>query len=189
VVGVSAGGPSAVAFAARCPNLVQRVVLVSAVGPLPWPDRQTRLGGSVLFGPRAERVTWAAMHALVRRAPELGLRLLSGSLSTLPVRTVLAALDVRHRPQLIDLFLAMRSGAGFHNDLRAAPDLSGHVTQPTLVIATRRDGGVPFAHALALCAAIPHARLQESRAHSHFVWFGPGWADMAEGIRSFLTEH
>jgi hypothetical protein len=55
------------------------------------------------------------------------------------------------------------------------------------VIATRRDGGVPFAHAQSLAAAIRRAELVESLADSHFIWFGPDWPTIAERIRVFLA--
>jgi pimeloyl-ACP methyl ester carboxylesterase len=42
--------------------------------------------------------------------------------------------------------------------------------QGTLVLASRKDGGVPFAHAQSLAAAIRHAELVESQAASHSVW-------------------
>jgi pimeloyl-ACP methyl ester carboxylesterase len=60
------------------------------------------------------------------------------------------------------------------------------IDQPTLVIATRTDGGVPFAHARSLASTIRHAELVESRAHSHFVWLGADWPAIAERIRAFL---
>lgn len=51
VVGVSGGAPTAVAMAARHPAFVERLILQSAVGPLPWPDRRTYIGAQVVFGP------------------------------------------------------------------------------------------------------------------------------------------
>ena len=66
----------------------------------------------------------------------------------------------------------MRSGRGFLNDLRPTPDVTAQVDQPTLVIATRTDRGVPFAHAQSLLSTIHHAELIESHADSHFVWLG-----------------
>ncbi|MEV7979028.1 alpha/beta fold hydrolase [Streptomyces sp. NPDC086519] len=84
VVGVSGGGATAVAMAARHPETVERLVLQCAVGPLPWPDRRTYLGAQVVFGPGRERVTWSLVRALVRRAPDTALRLLLRDLTTLP---------------------------------------------------------------------------------------------------------
>jgi pimeloyl-ACP methyl ester carboxylesterase len=187
VVGTSGGGPTAVAMAARHPDLEQRLILQCGVGPLPWPDRRARLGARVMFAGGSEQVTWWAVRTLLRLAPETGLRLWLGQLSTLPARDVMAALRPEDRVTLRALFDQMRSGRGFRNDLRPTPDVTADVTQPTLVIGTRHDGGVPFAHAQALAANIRHAELVESHADSHLIWLGPDWPAIAATIRAFLT--
>jgi pimeloyl-ACP methyl ester carboxylesterase len=194
VVGVSGGGPTAVAMAARHPALVRRLILQSAVGPLPWPDRRTRLGARIVFAPRTERVSWAFVHSLVRYAPDAGLRMLLRDLTLLPVRDVVAGLRPEDRTRLVALFSRMRSGRGFTRDLKelaTTGDLASHagqVSQPALVIATRQDAAVRFAHARALAAALPHAELLESRADSHLIWFGRDWPLISERIHAFLTE-
>ena len=187
VIGTSGGGPTAVAMAARHPDRVERLILQCAVGPLPYPDRRTRLGAKVIFAGLTEPATWGLVRVLLRRAPDATLRILLGSLSTLPARTVIAGLDAEQRTAVATLFSRMRSGRGFLNDLRATPDVTADVSQPTLVIATRQDGGVPFAHAQALTAAIRHARLVESHGDSHLIWFARDWPDIAGTIRVFLT--
>ncbi|MEU0436007.1 alpha/beta hydrolase [Streptomyces sp. NPDC006290] len=194
VVGVSGGGPTAVAMAARHPALVQRLILQSAVGPLPWPDRRTRIGAQIVFAPHTERVSWALVHSLVRNAPNASLRMLLRDLTLLPVRDVVAGLRPEDRARLIALFSRMRSGRGFTRDLKelaTTGDLAGHasqVSQPALVIATRQDAAVRFAHAQALAAALPHTELLESRADSHLIWFSPDWPLITEQIHAFLTD-
>ncbi|MEV6513765.1 alpha/beta fold hydrolase [Streptomyces sp. NPDC051642] len=194
VVGVSGGGPTSVAMAARHRILVRRLILQSAVGPLPWPDRRTRLGARIVFAPHTERVSWALVHSLVRYAPGAGLRMLLRELTLLPVRDVVAGLRPEDRTRLVALFSRMRSGRGFTRDLKelaTTGDLVGHagrVSQPALVIATRQDAAVRFAHAQALAAALPHAELLESRADSHLVWFGRDWPLLTERIHAFLSE-
>jgi len=187
VIGTSGGGPTAVAMAARQPDLVERLILQSAVGPLPYPDRRTRLGAKAMFAAVTEPATWGLVRVLLRRAPDATLRMLLGSLSTLPARNVMAGLNAEQRTALATLFSRMRSGRGFLNDLRTTPDVTADVGQPTLVIATRHDRGVPFAHAQALTAAIRHARLVESHADSHLIWLAHDWPTIAETIRVFLT--
>ena len=187
VVGVSGGGPTAVTTAVRHPDLVERLILISAVGPLPFPTRVVRAGSHVVFARRTEGVTWAVLRTILHRAPDLGVRMLLGGLSVLPWRTVVSRLDAEDRRTLIGLFTRMRSGAGFIHDLTPVPDLAGEVGQPTLVIATRNDGAVGFAHAEALTAAIRHSRLIESHADTHFVWFGPDWPEVGGRIRAFLA--
>jgi pimeloyl-ACP methyl ester carboxylesterase len=187
VVGISGGGRAAATLAARHPYLVERLILLTAVGFLPYPDRRTRLGSYVVFGPGAERATWAGLHAFARRWPEAFLRLMMRGLSTLPPGEVVAALSPEDRATLVALFARMRSGRGFREDLRPAPDVTPRIGQPTLVIATRHDGGVPFAHAQALAAGIRHAELVESRAASHFVTLGPDWPAIEARICTFLA--
>lgn len=186
VVGISAGGRTALTMAARHPDLVQRVILQSAVGFLPWPDRFTRLGGRLLFHPRAEAVTWALVRAMIQLAPALGLRLLTRELSLLPAGQVLAQLHAADRATLIDLYASMRSGRGFVADMLPVADCTARVSQPALVIATRNDRSVSFAHAQSLAAALPRAKLVESHADSHMIWFGPDYRAIAATIRAFL---
>ncbi len=186
VVGVSGGGPTAATMAARHPDLVERLILISAVSWLPYPDRWTRLGAHLGFATGTEAVTWAGIHTLARIAPDACLRLMMNSLSTRPVTEVVAALRPEDRDLLLALFTQMRSGRGFLNDLRPTPDVTAHIDQPTLVIATRTDGGVPYAHAQSLASTIRNAELVESHADTHFVWLGPDWPAISERIRRFL---
>lgn len=151
----------------------ERVILQGALGPLPWPNRRTRFGARLAFTSATEGITWTVMGAMMRTAPDLGLRMLLGALSTLPARQVVTALSAKDRATLIDLFSRMRSGRGFLNDLAATPHSAGKVTQPTLVIASRNDGAVPFAHTGALASTIQHSSLIESDADSHFICFSP----------------
>jgi pimeloyl-ACP methyl ester carboxylesterase len=196
VVGQSAGGPTAVALAARHPDLVQRLILQSAVGLPPWPDRRTRMGGGVVFHSRIQRVTWALIHELTRRAPELALRLLLPELTSRPVSELLTGLSATDRAALLELFGQMSSGAGFTNDMRlmAAPDISGRAAQaarlrqPTLVIAARDDGSVTYAHAESLAEAIANARLITSTAPSHMIWLGHDYPAITSAITDFLAE-
>ncbi|WP_433202307.1 alpha/beta fold hydrolase [Dactylosporangium sp. CS-047395] len=183
VVGISGGGPTAVALAARHPDLVERLVLISAVGPLPWPDRRTRIGGWIVFAPGVEAATWAGIRMLLRAR---GRRALGSLLSPLSTGRGPAELTGDDAGLLLRLFAAMRSGRGFVRDLRPAPDLCAAVAQPALVVASRTDGGVPFAHAEALVAGLPRAELVESRAAGHFVWCAPDWPALAARIDTFL---
>jgi pimeloyl-ACP methyl ester carboxylesterase len=187
VVGISAGGRTALAMAARHPNLVERVILQSAVGFLPWPDRRTRLAGWLVFNASVEAATWAAVRLLMRVAPRAGLRLLLRDLSTRPVRQVVAGLSEQAGAELIALFGLMRSGQGFLADMLPVPDCAGKVTQPTLVIASRSDRSVPFAHAESLVAAMPRAELVESQADGHFIWFGRDYPAIVAKIEDFLA--
>jgi pimeloyl-ACP methyl ester carboxylesterase len=98
---VSAGGTIAATVAARRPE-VERLVLISAMGWLPYPDRWTRLGAQLAFRGGVERVTWGGIHRLFKAAPDVGLRMMMRSLSTRPVGEVLAGLRDEQRALLVD---------------------------------------------------------------------------------------
>ncbi|MGI8334326.1 alpha/beta fold hydrolase [Actinomadura scrupuli] len=186
VVGISGGGPTAVTMAARHPELVGRLILESAVSFLPWPDRRTRLGAHVVFSAVTEKLTWGLVHTLMGLAPATGLRFMLRELSTEPARDVLAALSDADRATLVTLFSHMRSGRGFLNDLKSTPDVTSQVTQPTLVIAGRRDAAVPFAHAQSLAGGIPHAELLAAESAGHLIWCADDYTVIADRIRRFL---
>ena len=138
--------------------------------------------------------TWAAVRALV--ASEWGLRTMMGTLSHLPVETWWATWTAADHAAAVHTFRAMDSGTGFVNDVRQAePDRARYrrlvqrsVACPTLVTASRHDGGVAFAHAEDLAGTIPGARLAETDAPSHFFWLGPPRHRVLESVASFLRE-
>jgi pimeloyl-ACP methyl ester carboxylesterase len=187
VVGISAGGPSALAMATGYPQVVQRLILQCAVGALPWPDRRTWLSAHIVFNGATERVTWALVRGLMRRVPNTGLRLLLRDLSTKPAGQVIAAFNDKDRATLLALFTGMRSGRGFLNDLRNGPAPRLEISQPTLIISSRHDGSVPLAHAEALAGGIPQAELVVSEADSHFIWFGTDYPMITDRIGRFLS--
>jgi pimeloyl-ACP methyl ester carboxylesterase len=89
----------------------------------------------------------------------------------------------------------MRSGRGFVTDLSYAGTDHRHtrrfaqqrVTCPTLITASRHDRGVAWAHAEALAATIPLARLEELPAPSHLFWIGPPGTHLPTTTRDFLA--
>jgi pimeloyl-ACP methyl ester carboxylesterase len=187
VVGTSAGGRTAVTLAAHHPSLVERLILESTVSFAPWPSRLVRVGAHLVFRPVSEKATWALTRALLRAMPETTLGALLASLTLKPGREVLASLEPADRATVTALFAAMRSGAGFLNDLAECPNTAGEVAQPTLLVATRNDGAVPFTHSETLAAAIPSARLLESTADTHLIWFSPDYPTIAQQIQQFLA--
>ncbi len=166
-----------------------RLILQSSVSSLPWPDTKTRVAAHVAFNPITERATWAATRLLVRLAPDRGLSMLLGSLSTQSGRRVLDGIDAEGRAELVQLFMAMRSGRGFVNDLATTldPEVARSIQQPTLVMASRSDGSVPFEHSAQLTRLVPNAELFISDALSHFLWFGPSAKQLDDAILGFLT--
>ena len=108
---------------------------------------------------------------------------------------MVAELDPADRASARATFAAMGSGSGFVTDLRqGAPDRSsyrqavlGSVPCPTLVTASRHDGGVRFEHAKDFERKIPRTELFETNAPSHFYWLGPGRPALSHAIHDFVV--
>ncbi len=194
--GISFGGLQAAHVAVTLPRLAPRLVLHScAPSTLPFPDaRLEALAGPLAFSPGAEGTTWRAVRALT--SSDRGLRLMMSRLSTLPVRSWWPTWAPADRASARTTFCAMGSGSGFVTDLRqGTPERSsyrrtvlGSIPCPTLVTASRHDGGVGFEHALDLVDSVPSARLVETGAFSHFYWLGPQRQALSRVVHDFLVE-
>jgi pimeloyl-ACP methyl ester carboxylesterase len=195
-VGVSFGGLQAVEVAASLPHLAPRLVLHScAPSSLPFPDAALeRLAGPLAFGPRTQGLTWRAVRALT--ASDWGLRLMMSSLSTDPSSSWWDTWTPTDRASARRTFAAMDSGSGFVTDLRQGRAAGSRhretvlrsVACPTLVTASRRDGGVSFAHSEDFVRTMPRARLFDTNSESHFYWLGPRRPGLLAALEAFTTE-
>ena len=132
---------------------------------------------------------WALVRGLMRWAPTVGLRAMMRSLSTQPPAMTVDALSQEERATLAELFARMGSGHGFTTDLAfARQSTSATISQPTLVVASRNDRAVPLAQAESLNAHIETGTLMVAETNSHFLWFGPGSAEVTDRIRVFLGD-
>ena len=186
-IGISAGGRTAMTFAARHPDIVSGLVLEGSVSFLPWPARWTRTGATVLFRPTVERVTWGVTRLFFGLFPDIMLWGMLTTLSTLPAHTALRALSEADRAQLVALFTRMRSGRGFLNDLREPIDVTKSIHQPTLIVASRHDGAVGQEHPLALVDQIVDATLVMTDSVSHLLWIGPHAEQERDAVAAFLA--
>jgi pimeloyl-ACP methyl ester carboxylesterase len=189
VMAMSAGGRTGLAMAANHPDLVPKLILEAAVGFQPWPDRWVRIGARAVFNPLCEPAVWLLVRTMMRRAPDIGLRAMMRSLSTLPPAAVVGGLSQEERTTLAELFARMRSGGGFTTDLKfARKSMTANISQPTLIVASANDGAVPLTQAECLEHSIVNAKLKVADSTSHFLWFGPGSAETSDAIRSFLCD-
>lgn len=195
-VGVSFGGLQAVHVAASLRNLAPRLILHScAPSSLPYPDTASeRLVGPFVFGPRCQRLVWRTVRAVT--TSDRGLRAMMAPLSTLPVEHWWKDWTPSDRAAARGTFTQMDSGSGFVTDLRQASaarsayreSVLRSVPCPTLVTASRHDGGVAFTHAEDFARTIPDSHLVDTAAWSHFAWLGPSRPTLSHAIRDFLAE-
>ena len=193
-VGVSFGGMQAVHVALQTELSVPRLVLHScAPSRLNYPDTFAEaIGGRIVFSPVVQGLVWRIIHRAVRS--EHGLRRMMARLSLLPVDEWWNGVTAAEKSELRRLFRSMRSGRGFVNDLHhgqakamsSRRDALTRVRCATLVTGSPHDGGVSFAHAADLAAAIHGAVLLEHDSPSHMFWIGPQRARLASSVNEFL---
>jgi len=163
VIGVSAGGPSALQFALLFPQRTQALVLlvpaVFSLDPSHQPTARATPLSMFLFDTalRSDFLFWAG----TRVAPGLFTR---GVLGTPPAVVQRASAGERQRvTAMLDHVLPVSARrSGLLNDARVLSSLPGfdveRVTAPTLAISAADDGYGTFGCAQAAAARIPRAR-------------------------------
>jgi pimeloyl-ACP methyl ester carboxylesterase len=182
VIGISGGGPFAVATAAVMPELIALLALISPVGPIAdchTPIRMSRMHRLIftrmgLSDPACAVFFWS-VRTLMRFAPGAAYRALMQRV-TPSDRALLARAEVR-----ANLQTALREGlrpgiAGARQDLRlfCAPwglPLS-EIDVPTVVWQGSDDAIVPPGGAYYLAETLPNCRLDVIQGAGHYWVFG-----------------
>ena len=186
VVGISAGGRSAIRFAARHANMTDKLILQSSISFAPWPGRTTRILSYGAFNSFTERYTWRIVRYWLRKKPSSAIRAMIASLTTLDPYKVASSLNYKHRHELTYLFAHMSSGRGFLNDLKTSDNDAADVAVPTLIIHSQHDKAVPLSHPRLLARQINGSKLYLSQAESHLLWFSSHYEEIKQVMDEFL---
>jgi pimeloyl-ACP methyl ester carboxylesterase len=180
LLGVSAGGPFAVACAAGLPGRVRRLTLISPMGAPEWPTRGMAPGErwSLALARHAPAFgSWSLgrLGALARRRPQLFFDLAATSLPDVDKRTL-------REPGPRESFLISYAEAFRHGSWGVAQDLRvltrpwgfdlGSITVPASIHHGDADTTVPLQHARLFAEVIPGAELQVHPGHGHFSILG-----------------
>ncbi|MEN0063967.1 MAG: alpha/beta hydrolase [Myxococcota bacterium] len=201
-LGMSAGGPVALAFATRHPDRAWALVLEAAVvdAYVPSDLAKNKLLGRLILSRTFGGPTFRSLRRSMLRKPERSARRLLKIESTLDkaAREACAsaiALDPEPWSVLADSFVPYRDRRrGLRNDLDglAAVDAGRWRTLsvPTLMQYSPSDADVPLAHAEALLAEDVEATLVlHEEACGHLLWFGPSAEPVADARVQFLRQH
>ncbi|HRQ42442.1 MAG TPA: alpha/beta hydrolase [Chloroflexota bacterium] len=184
VIGISAAGPTALAFAQQHPGKTGKLLLESAV-TLPWDEgikKQVRLG----FG-RAERVTWGMLKLALRLRPMMVMRMILRELTCLDVDEVIQRMGPDDLLFVRRMIETSQSGTGFMNDIEhQVPTLAG-ITAPVLVLYSPHDKSVPPENGQRVAAALPSCELVEVPADTHLIWIGRTADEVWQKRLSFLN--
>jgi len=177
--GLSQGAAVAIAYAARYPERVRRIVIAGGYA------RGRRRRGSADEAAKAE-----ALLTLMRQGwgePGSAFHRMFSALY-LPVGT---AEEAAWFADLQRLSTSPEAAARIRDacDRIDISGMLGRVRAPTLVMHAARDAVVPFAEGRLIAAGIPDARFMTLDSDNHVILpHEPAWAAMVEAIDAFLTE-
>jgi pimeloyl-ACP methyl ester carboxylesterase/DNA-binding CsgD family transcriptional regulator len=167
LVGGSSGGCAAIAFSARFPERVERLLLYGAYAD-----------GSAITLPAVRE----SIVATVRSHWGLGSRLLAdiflGDTTSVEQKRVARYQREATSPETAAVLLELT----YRNDVRSQLD---QVRAPTLVVHRRGDRAIPYSVGRELAAGIPTATLIPLGGTAHFPWAGD-WSSVARALRSAL---
>ena len=183
VIGISAAGPTALAFVQQHPRRVRKVVLESAVAT-DW-EEQTKRRSRIGFG-RAARVTWGIMHLLLKFFPTVIIKALLQDLTVLDVNMVLQKMSQEDLAFVKRMLQTSQASTGFLNDIEHKLDHLDTITKPLLVMYSPNDGTVSPKNAGRLANEIATCELYEVPSDTHLIWIGKYAKDVWEKRLSFL---
>ncbi len=188
VVGISGGGPTAVALAVGFPQRVTRLVLVAALTrPENRPNEPAYKIQTAFYGPM-HAVTWSLLGLMSRLSPRSMARQTLAIFSTHDPDDGLGRLSDEDVRSMCNFYHGRSSRRGALNDAThtVGPELLAAVSQPTLVVHSREDNSVLFDHAEWSMKHIPHTELCEAGFTGHFFWIGPDFPRISQRMVEFL---
>lgn len=142
IVGISAGGTSAISFASKYPKATSKLVLISAVSKRWMTSKDANYKkGSKLFHPKMEALSWAGFRLGFKLVPNLMTKTLFEELSTKKAETNFTEDEIS---TIKEMSFKQRSGHGFILDLEhdINPDVLEKVKCKTLIMHSENDNAV-----------------------------------------------
>lgn len=186
VLGVSAGGLTALEIAAHYSDRVEKLVLMSALTKK-WFAKTDKLykGGKKAFAPPIEKITWFLYRQLFNLFSTRMTRVMFRELSThRPVEFT----DEEFR-ELRQMTLHMRSGFGFYNDLDQTIDqeILSLIKCSTLILHSENDNAVDLSHPNNAKSNIKNSQLLTFKNRwGHMLWFGTDYEPVLSELKLYL---
>jgi pimeloyl-ACP methyl ester carboxylesterase len=183
VIGISAAGPTALAFVQQHPIRVRKLILESAV-TTDWDERikkRSRIG----FG-RAAKVTWACLHTMLKISPMLIIKTLLHDLTVLDVDMVIKRMSTEDLAFVTRMLQTSQASTGFLNDIEHTVNNLATIRKPVLVMFSPHDATVPPKNAQRIASEIGTCECYEVPSDTHLIWIGHSANDVWQKRLSFL---
>lgn len=184
VIGISAAGPTALAFAQQHPSRTRKLILESAVAT-DW-DERTKRRSRLGFG-SAAKVTWAVMHIMLKLFPMVIIKALLHDLTVLDVNMVIKRMSPDDFAYVKRMLQTSQASTGFLHDIEHKVDNLATITKPVLVMYSPNDGTVSPKNAQRLASEIATCELHEVPSDTHLIWIGDSAKDVWKKRLTFLV--
>lgn len=188
LIGISAGGLTAIELAANYPNRIKKMILISAVTKkwMTEKDRNYRKGRK-LFSPQMEKYTWALFRFFYYLFPKLMAKTMFKELSThQPIN--IANDEVVELQRMIN---KQRSHNGFINDLDQdiEQNVISEILCPTLILHSSNDNAVNIDHAKYAVRKIKNSIIKiYDNKWGHLLWLGKDSEKPINDTLNFITD-
>nr|WP_046174647.1 alpha/beta hydrolase [Domibacillus indicus] len=194
LIGVSAGGTSAIKLASLFPERVKTLSLQSAVvGTWLTAEHTEYKTAQIIFRQPFEWITWNLLKTFSNISPRLAFKPLFSSLSTLSYEEAKPLIWEEDIEELRKMNNRQRSGEGFLMDLKNSAAITEsdleRITCPTLIQASINDRSVSNAHAYFANLHIPSTKLKLYNTWGHLIWLGEGSVQVGDDVIAFIREH
>lgn len=186
--GISAGGLTSIELTGNYPERVEKLILASSISK-EWLDKKGKLYKTAkrIFNPKVEGFIWGMIRFFSGLFPNLIAKSFYPQFTSNPLHK-LRKEDVK---ELMSMFKKFKSGAGFINDIdqNIDPEIISKIKCPTLIIHSKNDNSVPFAHALHSSKMIENSKLVElNNEWGHLFWIGKDSNVSIRKTIEFITE-
>jgi pimeloyl-ACP methyl ester carboxylesterase len=206
VVGLSAGGPGAIQFAARHADRVDTLVLLSGISQRTGlsKDQTGSAVGRLVMTARFQNIAYFLVYQSMYRLTASALQDYVKTETTYDkatgkalIKKVLA--DADQKRQVLAMADAMVPALprfpGVSNDLSVQETLDelplDKVHAPTLVVGSRNDGDIGYENSINSHEKIAHSTLITVEQFGHLIWWGEPSVtrDFETRIEEFLAQH
>lgn len=191
LLGISAGGPSAIFFASKYPDRVRTLTLQSAVTKtwLTKKDKEYK-AARILFHPRVERFTWGLISSINNVFPKFIFKQMFSSFSSLSYANAKEKILQDDVEAVRKMNNRQRSGYGFMIDLIQGNDITIEdlkgIKCPTLIMHSKHDSSVPIEHPNFAHKNIPTSELCILNSWGHLIWLGKSSPEINSRLCEFL---
>ena len=188
VVGVSAGGLTALEIAANYPDRVEILILMSALTK-EWFVKTDKVykGAKWIFSPKIERITWFFYRLFFKLFPNVMTKTMFKQLATFrPIQ-----FTKNESQELRQMTLVMRSYKGFDNDLDQNIDqeILKRIESPTLILHSENDNQVDISHSQNAKDNIKNSKLVTfNNRWGHLLWLGTDYDQILKELKQQI-EH